>query len=117
MNNANTKTTAQFTIADLEQQISDLEGIRVVFRVPRKTKLCGVTYAETFQKAYKGNNNIQAFKSRITRVLNGLEVVETRKGVVSHVNQIEYDIIDGRGVTPNYRTLMSTLRASYSYAA
>lgn len=117
MNKATTKTTAQFTIADLEQQISDLEGIRVVFRVPHKTKLCGVTYAETFQKAYKGNNNIQAFKSRITRVLKELTIVPTRNGMVSDISQIEYDIIDGRGVTPNYRTLMSTLRASYSYAA
>lgn len=79
---------------DLEQAILDLEEVRIVIRAPLNTQFGFYAYA---RKAAGTTSIAEWLEQRVLPITGGHPVA----------------VVDGQGVSPNRRTRMSTIRASY----
>jgi hypothetical protein len=83
---------------EIEQTVFDLEEIRIVIRAPISDNLGDFNYT---RKAADNASVSEWLEQRIKPLLNDCAVV----------------VIDGTGVSPNGRTKLSTVRASYEHNA
>ncbi|URG14077.1 hypothetical protein [Pectobacterium phage vB_ParM-25] len=114
MSNANqTKTT--FSLADIEAQVMELEGIRIVFHAPSRLKLTGVSYADKYSNKVAHNGNATLLINRVKAVIKGA-VNGNQRGWLSTypIAEIDFVIVDGTGNVPNGGTHIKTIRDSYS---
>ena len=87
--------TPKITIAALEKQVMEKEGIRIVARAPKDMEVDPYP----FQRRATGNTSIAALKrNRLDKALNN----------------IPYEIVGGNGVNPHGKTSLDSMRESYS---
>lgn len=109
-----TKTTSTFSLADIEAQIFELEGIRITFRAPARLKLTGISYADNYNNKVAQNGNVTLLIKRVKTILAAASNANKR-GWLSNfpIDEITFEIVDGSGNYPNGGTHITTVRASY----
>lgn len=109
-----TKTISTFTLADIEAQIFELEGIRIIFRAPARLKLTGVSYADNYNNKVAQNGNVTLLIKRIKKILSGAQNANRRGWLATFpIKEVTFEIVDGSGNFTNGGTHITTVRASY----
>lgn len=93
----NEKEVTSVTASELEDQIFDKEGIRVVIRAGKDTRFPPYNYERKASATMSKNN---WYMSRLKPL----------------IGEYEGEIIDGSGDTPHGRTQMKKIRDSYKIA-
>lgn len=103
-----------FTFWELESQIFELEGVRVIFRADPSVRLKGVAYKDFYKNAAAQNSPLLSLRKRIEIVLSSL-VNDIRRGDLRQVEieKVHFHFIDGTGNHPNQKSHIGTVRKSY----
>lgn len=83
------------SILELERQILEKEGFRIIFRVGCST----LTRSYDYIRQSPSKMNLSKF-------------IESR--IIPLVGNIDFEILDGRALVPTRRTTLGTLRNSYN---
>ncbi|UQT02960.1 hypothetical protein TOTORO_00970 [Serratia phage vB_SmaS-Totoro] len=116
MSNTNNavKQNTTFSLSDLEAQVMELEGVRIVFRSPVRLKINGISYADKYTNKVAQNGNVTLLINRIKSIIKAATNANQRGWLSGYpIDEITFDIIDGTGNVPNGGTHIVTVRNSY----
>lgn len=108
-------TMETFGLWELEKEIYEKEGVRVLFRAPARLSLIGKRYNEIYTNVCPGNARLTVLTKRIQNVIKQL-IVANQRGFLSTIpsHEITFDYVDGKGNFPNGGQYLTTVRNSYS---